>query len=536
MNNPELEETNPRDQALLAAALLDPGVYNSGIYGDGVRQVDKLETHISHVFLAGPYAYKIKKAVNPGFLDFRTLSARRFYCLEELRLNRRFAPSLYLDVIAISGTPDKPVLDGDGTPIEYAVKMRRFSQDDLLSKVLARGALSPGLIDQLAERIAEIHAAAPASTRRDDYGTPEAIIQPALENFSHIRASDSDAGKSADLDVLEQWTRAQCRALDALFIARKHNGFVRECHGDLHLGNVAWVDGAVTVFDCLEFNPGFRWIDVMNEVAFLVMDLHDRKRSDLAQRLLNRYLEITDDYDGLRVLRFYTVYRAMVRAKVHLLRANQAGVNANDKARLLNQYRGYVSLAKDQTHPPKPALLITHGLSGSGKTTHTQSLLETAGAVRIRSDVERKRLHGLPALARTGAALASGVYTGDATALTYQRLSDLAKTIIEAGYSVIVDATFLKRRQRDLFRQLAETLQAPFVILDFVADENVLRARILQRERQRCDASEAGVDVLEHQLATREPLRAEEEAWVERFDTAGDGNDWSAVLNRLVGA
>jgi hypothetical protein len=514
MNKPE-QETNRHDQSALASALLKPEVY-----GNGVTQVDTLETHISHVFLAGPYAYKIKKAVDLGFLNFKTLSARRFYCHEELRLNRRFAPSLYLDVIAITGTPNHPVLGGDGTPIEYAVKMRRFSQDDLLSKVLTRGALSPGLIDQLAERIAEIHAAAPVATSRDNYGTPEVILQPALENFSQIHSSDPDTGNNADLDFLEQWTRAQSRALTALFTARKNDGFVRECHGDLHLGNVAWVDGAVTVFDCLEFNPGLRWIDIMNEVAFLFMDLHDRKKPELARRLLNRYLEITGDYESLRLLRFYTVYRALVRAKVHLLRANQADINADEKARLLDQYRDYIALAKNQTLPLTPALMITHGLSGSGKTTRTQSLLETAGAVRIRSDAERKRLHGLPALARTGAELTSGVYTDDASTHTYQRLSDLAKIIIEAGYTVIVDATFLKRRQRDEFRRLAETLNAPFVILDFVADENVLRTRILAREQQGRDASEAGIAVLEHQLATQEPLQADEQAWVERFDTA----------------
>lgn len=522
------QKTNLPDQATLAAALLDPRVY-----GNGVTRVDKLETHISYVFMAGPYAYKIKKAVDLGFLDFLTLSARRFYCLEELRLNRRFAPSLYLDVIAITGTADNPMLGGDGPPIEYAVKMRRFSQDDLLSQVLARGALSPGLVDRLAERIADIHAAADVSTSRDEYGTPAAVRQPVLDNFLRIRASDSDSGKNADLDFLEQWTRAQCRALDAVFNARKNSGFVRECHGDLHLGNVALVDNTVTIFDCLEFNPGFRWIDVMNEVAFLVMDLHDRQRSDLAWRLLNRYLEITGDYNGLRVLRFYTVYRAMVRAKVHLLRAGQVGDDADERTRLLAQYRDYVSLAKDQTLPPRPALLITHGLSGSGKTTGAQSLLEAVGAVRIRSDVERKRLHGLTALARTGSALASGVYTDYATALTYQRLSDLAKTVIDAGYTVIVDAAFLRRRQRDGFRQLADTLGVPFVILDFVADENVMRARILEREKQRRDASEAGIAVLEHQLATREPLQADEQPFVGRFDTAVDIDTVSAVLRRL---
>lgn len=496
-------------QTALATAMLNPAVY-----GDGVEQTEKLETHISHVFFAGPFVYKIKKAVNLGFLDFRTLDARRFYCQEELRLNRRLAPALYLDVIAITGSPEHPVLGGDGPAIEYAVKMRRFSQDDLLSRVLARNGLTPQRLDRLAEQVADFHAAINAATASDAFGTPEAIQRPALENFSQIRAASSNASKLTTLESLEQWTAQQCEALRVVFDDRKRTGFVRECHGDLHLGNIALFKDKIAIFDCLEFSENLRWIDVINEVAFLVMDLHDRKRPDLAWRFLNRYLEITGDYDGLRVLRFYIVYRAMVRAKVHWLRAQQPNVSAEDKTRLLAQYDGYVALARDQTGNAKGALFITHGLSGSGKTTHTQSLLETLGAVRIRSDIERKRLRGLPALAHTDSDVGEGLYAADSTALTYQRLYALTRDIIAAGYPVIVDATFLKRAQRDAFRQLAESSGTPFGILDFVADDTTLRERILERQHRQHDASEANIAVLEHQLITQEPLHVDELPWI----------------------
>lgn len=522
--------TAAADQDALAAALLDPTVY-----GDPSARVEKLETHISYVFLVGAHAYKIKKAVDLGFLDFRTLAARRFYCQEELRLNRRLAPALYLDVVAITGTPEHPVLGGEGAPIEYAVKMRRFPQEQLFNALLARGRLAASHLDELAEQIAAFHARAAAATPQDAFGTPEAVGRPALENFEQIRATPPAPPDAAGLDSLYEWTAARLRALDGELRARKQAGFVRECHGDFHLGNVALVDGDVTIFDCLEFSENLRWIDVVNEIAFMVMDLHDKRRPDLAARFLNRYLEITGDYAGLRLLGFYTAYRALVRAKVHWLRARQPGVAAGDEARLLAQFRGYVGLARAQSRPSRAAIILTHGFSGSGKTTHTQSLLETVGAVRIRSDIERKRLHGLEALARTGSGLLAGAYGADATERTYERLLELAEVIAGAGYPVIVDATFLKRAQREPFRRLAHARDLPFAIIDFVAGEAVLRERIGRRERRREDASEAGIEVLEHQLAAHEPFEPDERAAVITYDAGRPPGEapWTPVLHRL---
>lgn len=522
-------------QETLVTALLDPSVYSPP-----VDRVDKLETHISYVLLAGSYVYKIKKAVDLGFLDFRTLTARRFYCQEELRLNRRLAPWLYLDVVPISWNAGRPVFGTNGLPIEYAVKMHRFSQDNLLSALLAHGRLTTAHIDELADKVAAFHAQAAIATEQDAYGTPEAVAAPALENFAQIKAGAAPPPDLADLHTLEAWTVEQLHALAAAFRARKSGGYVRECHGDLHTGNVTLVDGQVTIFDCLEFSANLRWIDIMNEVAFMVMDLHDRKRPDLARRFLNRYLEITGDYEGLPLLRYYVAYRALVRAKVHWLRAHQPGVNAADTARLLAQYRGYIGLALAQTRPARPAIILTHGLSGSGKTTHTQSLVELIDAVRVRSDLERKRLQGLPALARTDSGIEQGAYSADATARTYERLLALAGTIVDAGYTAIVDATFLKRTPRDAFRRLAKMRGAPFVIIDFVADVATLRQRIRARHRRGDDASEADIRVLQRQIETQEPLQPNEQRAVVTYDATQPPPDadraarWAAVLERLT--
>jgi aminoglycoside phosphotransferase family enzyme/predicted kinase len=446
-----------------------------------------IETHISYVLFDRGTAYKIKKAVRLPFLDFTTLDKRGFYCREELRLNARLAPSIYRDVVAITGTPDAPVIGGSGPAIEYAVRMREFDQNGLLSRVIARDELTTARVDALAAAVADVHRRAPRAAAEAPYGRPEDILGDARANFAGMDG----------VDALRDWTEAEGARCTGAFLARRQQGFVRECHGDLHLGNIALVDGEVTLFDCIEFNPTMRWIDVMSDVAFLVMDLLDHRRPDLAARFLNAYLERTGDYDGLAVLRFYTVYRAMVRAKV-------ASIAQDDATRC-----GYVELATHEIAPRRPSLVITHGVAGSGKSTRAQALVD-AGAIAIRSDVERKRLRGLPADARTASATEGGIYTEDASRDTYTRLAALARTVVEAGYTVVVDATFLKRQQRDLLRGVAGNLGVPFLIAECSAPVAALEERVARRLDAGRDASEATLEVLTRQLATQEPLAADE--------------------------
>jgi hypothetical protein len=499
-----------------------------------------IETHISFVLLTGKLAYKIKKAVNLGFLDFRTLAARRFYCEEELRLNRRLAPEIYLDVVAITGTVDAPRVAGEGPALEYAVKMREFAQDALAGRALARGELLPRHIDALAARIAAFHRAADATPASGALGAPHTILSLALQNFTQLRPLLRDPADLADLDALAAWTsehHAEC----AQAMARRHReGFIRECHGDLHLGNIAIVEGEPLVFDCIEFNDEMRWIDVMNEIAFTTMDLQDRGRPDFAHRFLNAYLEITGDYDGLGVLRFYLVYRAMVRAKIVRLRANQLSPG-DPAAALSTEYRGYVRLAKGYARPSRPAIVITHGFAGSGKTTLSQRLLESVGAVRIRTDVERKRLHGLDPADRATASVGTGLYTPEATRDTYLRALSLTRKAAASGYPAIVDGAFLTRWQRDSFRALAEELGIPFVIVSCVTNEATLRERIARRLREADDASDADLAVLDHQLRTHDPLAPEELANTVVYDVeaarcGATSPPWQAVLDRLATA
>ncbi|HUF20421.1 MAG TPA: AAA family ATPase [Burkholderiales bacterium] len=484
-----------------------------------MERIRVIETHISFVLLTGRFAYKIKKHLDLGFLDFTSLDKRHHFCDEELRLNSRLSPQIYLDVVPIGGTQDAPRIgDGEGV-MEYAVRMREFDQHWLADRALARGELLPRHVDALAQRIADFHASVPRTDSRAGYGSPEAIRAPMEQNFAQLRALAGNAAERSALDSISDWSAREHARLENTFERRVRDGWVRECHGDLHLGNIVLMDGEPQIFDCIEFNPNLRWIDVENETAFLTMDFAERGRSDLANRFLNACLEAGGDYEGLSVLRFYLVYRAVVRAKIARIRAQQDGIPAEASRVALDAWTSYMGYAQRTMQPRDRALLITHGLSGSGKTTVSQVLVEALGIVRIRSDVERKRLHGLAATVRSGSTVGAGAYTGSATGATYRRLVKLARQVLLAGFPVLLDATFLSRDQRDLVRDLARDLAVPFLILDCRAPEAVLRARVAARERAGTDASEATRAVLDHQLRTVEALGGAERADALAIDT-----------------
>jgi len=516
--------------APLVAALQRPECYPHP-----VAAVRVIETHISWVLLTGSFAYKVKKPVDLGFANFTTLGLRRRYCEEELRLNRRFAPGLYLDVVSICGDARAPRIGGEGPVLDYAVKMHEFPQEALASRRLAAGTFGAAEVDALSALIAGFHGATPAAPAGGKLGVPEAAMSSALQNFEQVLPLKKTAADDGALRALRLWTEHEYAARRKALEARKAGGYVRECHGDLHLGNIAMLDGRPVPFDCIEFNEELRWIDVVNEAAFLAMDLEDRGRGDLAWRFLNRYLETTGDYAGIEVLRFYLVYRALVRAKVHLMRSRQPRLRRDEKLHLMNAFRGYLSLAGRYSTPGHAALIIAHGPSGCGKTTATQPLVEQLGAIRVRSDLERKRLHGIAPHAVSGSGVGSGIYTTESTAATYRRLGALAQVILDAGFPVVVDATFLLRTEREAFRAIAEKFGVPFLILDFRVPPDVLRARVEQRLERAGDASEANLAVLERQIATREPFTPAEIAAAVAVDGTRlpERGMWQPLIERL---
>ena len=517
--------------------------------------VECIETHISWLLLVGEHVYKFKKPLALDFLDFSTAALRLAACQEELRINRRTAPHMYLDVVGVVGDGSdsrpwrvKPWAAGDAAGVEPAVLMRRFEQQALLSRRLEAGCVADEDMDALAEQVARLHTQAAVANTEQLGGalaapSPEhAATAPVRECLAALALvlPEVAPGQVGDLERLEQWCAAQQHALQGVWAQRWRGGHVRECHGDLHLANIAWIDGQPQLFDALEFNPDLRWIDCMADLAFLAMDLQARGRPDLAWRCVNRWLEHTGDYEALQVLGYYRVYRALVRARVAGLQWTQLQAQRTDvasqaaHAALTDQaqrtLQRYLALAVELTQPNAVALWLAYGLSGSGKSTHSLPLVAQRGAVRLRADVERKRLFGLRAGQRSDG-VQGGIYTPQASRQTHERLAQLAVLVLKAGYPVLVDATFLNPATRTQFMALARALQVPCRILAFEAPLAVLRERVQARQRQGEDASEADVAVLDSQWAHLQPLAPDELALTVHVDTT-QPVDWDALLPR----
>ena len=449
-----------------------------------------IETHISWVLLVGDRAFKLKKPVRLPFVDYSTLQARRHCCEEELRLNRRLAPSLYLDVVAITGSADAPAIGGFGPAIEWAVRMRRFPEGSLFSERLRDRRLGESEVDACAALLAGFHREAPVA--RADSGFAGATQRAA--RAAAALAGASAAASTDEVALLARWLRAQAQRLAPHWAERLRGGHIRECHGDLHLSNLIVVDGDVSAFDGIEFDPALRWIDVIDDIAFPVMDLRARGRVDLAFRLLNAWLDATGEHGGLPGLRHALVYRALVRAQVECLRGREASA------------RRYVEAALRWVRHGPPWLAFMHGLPGSGKSFVSQAMLQAQGTIRLRSDVERKRLFGLPATADSRAS-GQDIYGEEATKRTYDRLFSLARTALDAGWPVVLDAAFLRRHEREAAVALARQARVPWRIVHCEATDEVLRTRLRQR---RGDASEADEGALALLQGVQEPLSEDE--------------------------
>ena len=513
----------------LIAALQRPAAYPHPV----CTPIRVAETHISWVLLTGEYAYKVKKPVRLSFLDYSTLERRRALCEDEVRLNRRFAPALYLGVAAIGGTLEAPLVDGAGPPIEYAVRMRQFRPEDELPTLLATGGAGPDELAALGAAVARFHAGAATVATDSPYGRPDNVHRVTLDNLVELRALPEAGAWRDQLSRLAATLDSLHASLRPLMIERRTEGWVRECHGDLHCGNVVRCDGSLTPFDGIEFDPALRHIDVVNDIAFLTMDLAERGHRGLRRAALQAWTEALGDWRGVRLLPYYEAYRALVRAKVDALRAQQLEAGSAARGAAVADCRRYLDWAQARLEPRHPPLIITCGLSGSGKTWLARQIAERLGALHLRSDVERKRLAGLAADEPSRSPLDAGIYTREFNDRTYARLGDCAAAVLASGEAVIVDAAFLRRDERRRFLELAAAAGSQATIVHCHAPQTVLRERIAARTAARNDASEAGLEVLSRQPGYWEPFEADEVAHVAAVDTS-DPSAVAALRDRLT--
>jgi aminoglycoside phosphotransferase family enzyme/predicted kinase len=482
----------------LVERLLDPAAYPHPT--DRIRLI---ETHISWVILTGPFAYKLKKPVSLGFVDYSSLELRRRSCAGEVRVSGRFAPGLYVAAVPITGTAEAPRVGGDGEPLEWAVQLVQFDEADRLDARFEAGWLSAADCRTLGEAIAALEERLPVALAGDPWGTAESVLAAVTVNLAAIRHHLPAAAARAER--LEAWLRDRLRTAAPLLAARQAGGRIRECHGDLHLANIVLHEGRMTPFDAIEFSDNLRWIDVANDVAFLTMDLESRGRPDLAAEVRSSWAEAADDHQALAVMPVYEAYRAIVRASIAAIRGSQGDVVAHAEA------LRYLDLAERLAVPRRPVLIATSGVSGSGKSSVAAELVGPFAAVRIRSDVERKRIAGMrPAERPADAAATAAVYSESTTRLVYERLAALAGIVLDAGVTAVVDATCTQRWQRAVFARVAADNRVPIIWVAFDVPASELVTRVTRRQARGDDPSDASADVVLRQVAGCEPLAAEE--------------------------
>jgi len=512
---------------MAGTSLLDPAAYPHN-----VESTEVVETHISWIYLTGSYAYKIKKPVDLGFLDFTSLDSRRHYCMEELRLNRRLCPDLYLQVLPVTKSDDGISIGGKGDIIDYAVQMEQFDRNGELDRMLREHRLLPRHIDMVYREVSAFHQDTPPTPPDSPWGTPATIRKTLLNNFSSEILTTLPPEEQPVLQELKTWTGKELDRLEQLFLERKESGKVRECHGDMHTGNIVLYRKKICIFDCIEFNPRLSTIDIASDIAFFMMDLLHAGRHDLAWRFLNGYMTETGDYQGMEVLRFYLVYRAMVRAKVTAIRRSQENT-AEARNQALEEHRSYLDLARTLTAPPPARLILMCGISGSGKSTLAGRIATTLGALHCRSDIERKRLAGMKPLDKSKPEKKKGLYGKEMSEQTYSSLLGIARSTLNAGWHCIVDATFLHKEQRAPFIEMARKTGTALRIILCNAPPYVLENRLKHRAQKGTDPSEAGIDIMKQQLREMERLTEEEIALTTEVNTAS-AEEADQIIRKLL--
>jgi uncharacterized protein len=492
----------------LIQAMLTPGFYPHPVQ----EPIELMQTHVSYVLLTGDYVYKLKKPVNFGFLDYSTLEQRKHFCEEEIRLNQRGAKELYLEVLPLTQADNKYSVGGDGEVVEYALKMVQFPQENLLSNMFAAGKITEANIEEMGRVVADFHAGAATSDYISSFGQVRKVRESVDENYQQTEKYIGLAQTQAQFDETKAYTDRVFSQRPELFTSRRDGGFIRECHGDLHLRNICLSDGKIRLFDCIEFNEPFRFVDTMYDVAFAVMDLEARGRKDLGNRFLNTYIEQTGDWEGLQVLPLYLSRQAYVRAKVTSFLLDDPLIPQADKDAAATTAGDYYRQSWEYTSPKTGKIIMLSGLSGAGKSTLGKKIAKETGGIHLRSDAVRKHLGGIP-LSEKGD---DKLYSPAMTARTYLRLLEVGTTLAKQGYTVILDAKYDRVSLRQTVIDMAKSQNIPLEILHCTAPEAVLRDRLHHRQG---DIADATADLLASQIAAWEDFTDSQRDYVRTVDT-----------------
>jgi aminoglycoside phosphotransferase family enzyme/predicted kinase len=526
-------------EAALVEALSRPSAY-----AHRPRDVELVRTNTSLVFLAGERVYKVKRRVDLGFVDYTTLGRRRFFCEEEVRLNRRLAPGVYLGVVPVARGRDGTLhVDGLGETVEVAVEMKRLPASRMLGSLVEAGEVDNSWIGEIASLLAGFHAGARTGPEVDVYGTPEAVAYNVRENFDQTAGFAAPPGRDAPAGArtvspgLHAFLAGRAERFlseqQTLLEARVRNGRIRDGHGDLHAGNICLTDQGIVIYDRIEFAPRFRCGDVASDLAFLAMDLDGRGVRGFSAFLVRRYAEQAGDPDLERLTRFYKGYRAVVRAKVASFGAVDREVGDEEREARRLEALSYFHLAA--SYELGPVLILTCGLPASGKSTVARRLAEPFEAAVLRSDVRRKQLAGLDPTTSAAAALHGGIYTPEMSERTYAALLAGAEAILSDGRSVVVDAAFARADRRRPFVDLAERLRLPWLLVETRVDDETTRRRMRARVGDRSEVSDADYCVYERLRDEYEPPLEVPEPHVLAADGGAPADETAErALDRLV--
>jgi len=503
---------------------------NPKFYGSHVESVEILQTHISYVFLTGTFAYKVKKPVNFGFLDFSTLDKRKFFCEEEIRLNRRLCPEIYLDVLPVTEKDDTLELDGCGKVVEYVLKMKEFPQEQIMTNLLKQGKIDEETVDRLCTILVDFYNSQTPSEDITKYGELRAVKQNIDENFEQTKSVIDVTIPKDTYEYLKEANTKFFESKKETFTNRMNESRIHDCHGDLHSGNIVVADDKIHIFDCIEFNKRFRFCDVASDIGFLAMDLDYLNHPYLSSYLIQKYVEKSNDTGIFDVLNFYKSYRAYVRGKVNGFQLSDPNIDQTKKNNIietakkyfdLSQY--YASLFSLDLHSTKPLLFLVNGITGTGKSTVALKIAVDYHAHQINTDVVRKELAGIDKFERHHDKLNTGLYDPKNVDFTYEKVMEKASNLLKKGENVVLDATFQKRKYREMAQHIAAKNHANLVIIQCTCPDEVVKKRLEQRLKKK-SVSDGRWEIYIQQKKTFEPFDPDEKHI--EMDTSNESYDY----------